>query len=84
MSLFPLGFCWKGFLELRLPERYFERERFLVAIFLQVVRKTARELEGEREKKKLRKTKQRALVRERIPESTERRGCREESRESFH
>ena len=56
----------------------------MVAVFLQVVRKTARELEGEREKKKLRKTKQRALVRERIPESTERRGCREESRESFH
>ena len=45
-------------------------ERFLVAVFLQVVRKTARELEGEKEKKKLRKTEQRALrggVAERSP-----------------
>ena len=41
-----------------------------MAVFLQVVRKTARELEGEKEKKKLRKTEQRALrggVAERSP-----------------
>lgn len=39
---------------------------------------------GERGGELGRKTEQRVLVRERIPESTERRGCREESRESFH